>query len=153
MTVYTIGHAGRSFPELERLLIAHGVRTIIDIRSEPHAAESPDFDRDNLAGLARVAGLGYRWMGDQLGAAAAAASDRPGSGHAGDVLPPDVAAALDQVLQLAAGGEVALLCTEPEPERCHRSSLLGRALVARGDTVLHILPDGSLRRQQDTLAV
>lgn len=152
MTVFTIGHAGRSFQELERLLITHGVRTIIDIRSEPHAADSPDFDRDNVAGLARVAGLGYRWMGDQLGAVAAASGPTDGANH-GEMLAADVAAALDQVLQLAAGGEVALLCTEAEPERCHRSSLLGRVLVARGDTVLHILPDGSLRRQQDTLGV
>ncbi len=92
-------------------------------------------------------------MGSQLGNAYDALGE--GGGRDWEALAADsaVASTLDQVLQLAAGGEVALLCEEAEPEGCHRSAVLGRALLARGVTVLHILGDGSLRRQQDTLAV
>jgi uncharacterized protein (DUF488 family) len=39
---------------------------------------------------------------------------------------------------------VCLLCAEREPLDCHRCLLVGRALAARGLTLGHIRPDGTI---------
>jgi uncharacterized protein (DUF488 family) len=39
---------------------------------------------------------------------------------------------------------IALMCSEGRPEECHRSKLIGEALVAAGVPVCHIDEDGKL---------
>ncbi len=147
--VYTIGHADRSFGAVERHLARHGIRTIVDVRSRPYSAYAPDFTKAELEACCAAAGIGYRWMGDRLGG-------RPGP----DEPPPDwdrmaaapaFQAALDEVVELAAGGTVVLLCAEGRPDHCHRSRLVAPHLERRGVPVMHVLPDGSLARHQPTL--
>lgn len=45
------------------------------------------------------------------------------------------------------GRRVALMCSELDPERCHRSKLIGRTLECEGICVQHIDRDGSLIAQ------
>jgi hypothetical protein len=42
---------------------------------------------------------------------------------------------------------VALLCSEHDPLTCHRTILVGRALIAQGATMAHILRDGKIETQ------
>lgn len=139
--VFTVGHGNAPFQEIERLLRAHGIATLIDVRSTPFARSAPDFREGTLKDLCATVGLGHRWMGDRLG-------ERKQDG--GDAGTED---ALTDVLALNAHGPVALLCTERDPEHCHRSTVLADALEARGVEVYHILPDGSAHRHQPRLGI
>ena len=50
-----------------------------------------------------------------------------------------------------AGHRLAIMCAELEPERCHRSKLVGEALIARHILVGHIDEDGDVVTQQAVL--
>ena len=52
------------------------------------------------------------------------------------------------MLQGAARYRVALMCAEKEPLECHRTLLVAKALVARGQPVLHIHADGRLESHE-----
>jgi uncharacterized protein (DUF488 family) len=53
-------------------------------------------------------------------------------------------AALDEVLAEAAGATVALMCSESVWWRCHRRLVADVAVLGRGRTVSHLMPDGRL---------
>ena len=63
-TVYTIGHSTRSLQELIAALQAHGIRTLVDIRSFPMSRRLPHFNREALELELPRAGIAYVWMKD-----------------------------------------------------------------------------------------
>jgi uncharacterized protein (DUF488 family) len=128
--VYTVGHGRSSFASLSEVLDRLGITLIVDVRSQPTSRHAPDFRKRTLEDLAHTTGIGYRWMGDALGG-------RPPT--------PDAArfsAGIEQVVELATGGPVVLLCAETDPANCHRALLIAPALEQHGTAVRHILGDG-----------
>ncbi|MBN2113520.1 MAG: DUF488 domain-containing protein [Acidimicrobiia bacterium] len=141
---------------MAEVLALHGVATIIDVRSHPYSRHAPQFSRPVLDGLAAASGFGYRWMGDALGGR----PDDPALLRAdgsldGEALrrSPRFRAALVDVVTLAQGGGVALLCAEEQPQHCHRSRIIAPALGEMGVTVLHLFHDGSASAHQDSLGI
>ncbi len=47
-TVLTIGHSNRPLEEFLRLLQAHGVTLIVDVRKMPRSRRNPPFARDTF---------------------------------------------------------------------------------------------------------
>jgi hypothetical protein len=45
-----------------------------------------------------------------------------------------------------------VLCSESQPHQCHRSKLIGQALADESIAVVHLLPDGSTRSQEEVMA-
>ena len=136
--VWTVGHGDRDFDDLARTLAVHGVRTIVDVRSEPYSRFAPDFTKGELEVAAASAGFGYRWLGDRLGGRPLPTASQLESG-------------LGELAGLADAGEVVLLCAEADPANCHRNTHLAPALVARGYHVVHILGDGAATPYQEPL--
>ena len=54
--ILTIGHSTRSMAEFVRLLEAHGVCGLIDVRTIPRSRHNPQFNRDELSAALRRAG-------------------------------------------------------------------------------------------------
>ncbi|HEX8436810.1 DUF488 domain-containing protein, partial [Archangium sp.] len=46
--IYTVGHSTRSAEELVELLHAHGIQTLVDIRTVPRSRTNPQFNQDTL---------------------------------------------------------------------------------------------------------
>ena len=46
---------------------------------------------------------------------------------------------------------IALMCSEGRPEECHRSKLIGQALIDAGVPVCHIDEDGALVPQREVI--
>ena len=150
-TLYTIGHSNHTAEAFLGLLRRHGIARVVDVRSRPHS-RWPQFGRERLARLLEAAGIAYEWQGEALGG-------RPGDPA---LLGPDGApdypamaarpafqAGLAALLRtLAGGGRVAVLCSEGDPQHCHREHLIAAALRTRGVTVRHILRDGGLQRNE-----
>lgn len=145
MTVWTIGHGTRSAEELVRLLTAHGVRLLADVRTVPRSRRNPQFNRETLPETLAAAGLAYRHLAG-LGGLRRARADSVNTawrnasfrGYADYMATAAFAAALEELLALARAAPTAVMCAETVPWRCHRS-LIADALLVRGVEVRHIL--------------
>src|SRR6478752_1972410 len=62
--IFTVGHSTRPIEEFIELLRAHGVESLVDVRTVPRSRHNPQFERDALANSLRQAGIEYRHMKD-----------------------------------------------------------------------------------------
>lgn len=153
--VLTVGHSDRPLEEFLRLLQAHNVTLVADVRKMPRSRHNPQFNEDALAVSLREAGIGYVIL-PGLGGLRQRRPDSPKSGwknasfqgYADYMLTPQFNESLHQLIDLAHGERAALLCAEAVPWRCHRS-LIADALVVRGVPVEHVLSEK--RRQPHAL--
>ena len=47
--IFTVGHSTRSLEELVKILRAHGVKRLIDVRTIPRSRHNPQFNRETLS--------------------------------------------------------------------------------------------------------
>src|SRR5258708_27596008 len=144
--VYTIGHSNGTAERLLALLDQHGITAVADVRSQPYSRFNPQFNREELAGALKAAGIGYVFLGQELGARSAdPACYRDGRAQYSLMVQTPVFAR--GIERLRAGMEthrVAILCAEKEPLTCHRTILIARYLHERNVVVHHILEDGAV---------
>jgi len=62
LIVMTIGHSTRPVKEFIRLLKAHQVERLIDVRTVPRSRHNPQFNRSELSPALHSARLHYRHM-------------------------------------------------------------------------------------------
>jgi uncharacterized protein (DUF488 family) len=142
--IYTVGHSTRSAEELVELLRAHGIQTLVDIRTVPRSRTNPQFNRDTLPGTLAREDLRYVHL-SRLGGLRRAREDSPNSawrnasfrGYADYMLTEEFARGLEELRELTEDGPLALMCAEAVRWRCHRS-LVADALYARGVVARHI---------------
>ena len=60
--VLTVGHSTRPIEDFIRLLQAHGVVRVADVRTIPRSRHNPRFNADSLPASLHAAGLGYQHM-------------------------------------------------------------------------------------------
>ncbi len=152
--LWTIGHSNHSAEHFLSLLQQHGIETVVDVRSQPYSRFSPHFRQSRLRELLSEIGLDYLFLGDELGG-------RPKEPElyddAGNVAYGRVArterftAGLHRLMATAATQRVAAMCSEENPERCHRRLLVARALLKNesAPTVMHIRGDGRLASESE----
>jgi uncharacterized protein (DUF488 family) len=145
-SVFTIGHSNQPFEEFISLLIKQNIERVVDVRSNPYS-RFRHFNREPLSDRLTGQGIGYLYLGEQLGG-------HPESDDLylnGRVVYDRLAALPDfrrGIKRLALESEqhsLAIMCTEENPKLCHRHPLLALALVERGVQVLHLRRDGSVQ--------
>ena len=147
-TIYTIGHSNLDMGRFVDALKAFGIDTLVDVRSMPYSRFAAWFNREALQGSLEAAGIAYRFAGDFLGG-------RPTDPtcYFGGVVPPHDAnflkevnypevarrpwfqRGIERVLDLAQEGTVAIMCSEEDPNQCHRYHLIAQALLPIADVV------------------
>jgi uncharacterized protein (DUF488 family) len=144
LKIFTIGHSTRAIDEFVRLLKAHGVERVIDVRTIPRSRHNPQFNRDQLSPALHLKRIHYRHMPGlgglrRAGPGSTNAGWRNASfrGYADYMQTPDFELSLEACIDLAEQERVVLMCAEAVPWRCHRS-LIADALLARGITVCEI---------------
>jgi uncharacterized protein (DUF488 family) len=145
--LFTIGHSTRGADDFVALLGAHGVRRLVDVRTIPRSRHNPQFNSEALAQTLAGAGIGYLHM-PSLGGLRKPRRDSINSGWRNDsfrgyadyMQTPEFAAALDELVALAADAPTAIMCAEAVPWRCHRS-LVADALLARGIAASEIVSE------------
>lgn len=123
---------------------AHGITLLADIRTVPKSRHNPQFSRESLENELPRVGIKYRHL-NELGGLRHARQDSINTGwenasfrgYADYMQTREFEAALGSLMELAGQERVAIMCTEGNPFRCHRS-LVADALTVRGVTVLHI---------------
>ncbi len=145
MTIYTIGHSNHPLEKFIEMLTALGIELIVDVRTVPRSRHNPQFNSDALATSLREAAIEYRHL-PALGGLRHAKKDSANTGwknesfrgYADYMQTGEFAKGLADLIALAEGKRVAVMCAESVPWRCHRS-LISDALVARGVAVTHIM--------------
>jgi uncharacterized protein (DUF488 family) len=153
--VFTVGHSTRALDDFIALLTAHHVQRLVDVRTVPRSRHNPQFNRDTLPQALQAAGIGYVHMAglgglrkprpDSVNAAWRNLSFR---GYADHMQTAEFAQSLDELMAAARKEQLALMCAEAVPWRCHRS-LIGDALLAHELAVEEIVE--AKRRQPHRL--
>ena len=152
--VYTIGHSNHSPETFLALLREHCVDEVMDVRSSPASRYYPQFNHGVLSDALERAGIDYEFLGGELGGRPA---DRSCYDEEGRVSYPRLANTelfddgIGRVVRSADERRVAVMCSEKDPQDCHRALLIAGALEARGVAVVHILADGSVEKHDDTV--
>ncbi len=151
-TLYTIGYAPFTREEFIAMLQKYRVQVLVDVRSWPHSAYRPEFNKEELMRVLPERGLMYRHYGDEFGAR----REDPQEYTDGQVDFEKVACSSSfakGMQNLAKGMEMgytfALMCAEKFPETCHRTILVARAFYEKGYRVRHIQADGTLQSQEE----
>ena len=144
LIVMTIGHSTRPAKEFIRLLKAHQVQRLVDVRTVPRSRHNPQFNRSELSPALHSSRLHYTYMPglggfrharlDSLNTGWHNASFR---GFADYMQTPEFRKNIEDLIRLAKSERIAIMCAEAVPWRCHRS-LIADALLARGIEVQEI---------------
>jgi uncharacterized protein (DUF488 family) len=159
--IYSIGHANREFDDFVKLLKLYEVEYLIDVRSSPYSKMFPVYNREPISILLKKNNINYVYLGDDLGG-----------------LPKDPSCYIEYIdknneearkidyskiekkeffinglerLKTAnsKGYVVAVMCSELNPEECHRSKLIGLSLQKEGIIIQHINKNGKLVDQNE----
>ena len=152
-TLYTVGHSTRSVEELTSMLHAHGITTLIDVRTLPRSRTNPQHNKENLETVLPTSQISYIWLGSELGGLRkrnkalgdlnAGWKNDSFRGYADYMQTDEFWRGIDRLLQIiaTADGPCCLMCAEVVPWRCHRS-LLCDALCDDAYQIEHIVNPG-----------
>ena len=174
-TIFTIGHSTRTLEELIETLRAHEIRTLVDIRAYPASRRMPWFQgpqhppfmkeeeairHEALEATLPRAGIQYLWMRALGGRRRQLRTTEESPNialhspafrnYADYMLTEAFAAAIKDLLQIAAEAPTAIMCAEAQVYwHCHRM-LVSDYLAAHGQTVLHIRDTGAAKPHKMT---
>ena len=151
-TVFTIGYSTRDLADFSRILQAHDIRLLEDIRAFPASRRYPHFNREQLELWLPEIGVDYVWEKD-LGGRRNQQMPRDQSpnvalrndsfrNYADYMLSPQFEAAVTRLVKRAEKCNTVIKCAEALYFRCHRM-LVSDYLASQGHTVLHILDESA----------
>jgi uncharacterized protein (DUF488 family) len=147
--LYTVGHSNHPFERFVALLRRHGIEVVADVRSRPYSRFVPHFGKERLARVLTDEGLGYLFLGQELGGKPV--QDDPPQArldYQARIKEPSFQEGIQTLLDAAADRRVALVCRERDPLDCHRLHLICRYLQPLALDIRHILPDGEVEEQR-----
>lgn len=143
--IFTIGHGTKSIDEFVDLLKAYEVKRVVDVRTIPRSRHNPQFNKEILPESLKKSHIGYihiKGLGglrhakkDSVNMAWRNASFR---GFADYMQTEDFAKNIERLIKIAKQKNIAIMCAESVPWRCHRS-LIADALQVRGIKIKHIM--------------
>jgi uncharacterized protein (DUF488 family) len=153
--LFTIGHSNLAASDFIESLQAQQIGKLVDVRSAPYSQYAPQFNRKTLAHELNEAGIAYEFAGDRLGGRP---SD-PTCYKNGQIPPPKseflklvdygavatrswYLAGIERLIDLSRDHRVAIMCSEEDPNRCHRHHLIAQTLLDNGVAVWHIRKGG-----------
>ena len=144
-TVYTIGHSTDNIEQFITNLnrVNDGNTFLVDVRSVPYSAHTPQFNKDLLKQSLKEIGVRYVHMGDEFGARrceAEAYNDKNQVDFNKTEQLEKKKKGLQRVKKaLSLSCNLILMCSERNPLECHRFGLVARALSKQGILVNHII--------------
>ncbi|HJX91700.1 MAG TPA: DUF488 domain-containing protein [Pyrinomonadaceae bacterium] len=147
LQVWTVGHSTRTAEEFRRLLEAHKIETLIDVRSFPGSRRYPQFNKAALAGDLTTLDIKYLHAPLLGGRRQANASSKNTAwknasfrAYADYMETHSFKQGISELLEVASKDRSAVMCAEALWWRCHRS-LISDYLKANHIAVVHILDE------------
>jgi len=145
LRVYTIGHSTRLITVFIEMLKAHEVELLIDVRTVPRSRHNPQFNLDELSAALERDHIHYTHMPGLGGfrRPLRGATTNVGwrnlsfRGYADYMQTDEFARQINELIAIARLQQIAIMCAETVPWRCHRS-LIADALLVRGFQVQEI---------------
>jgi len=147
---FTVGHSNRSLEAFAALLRQSDIALVADIRRLPGSRAHPQFDAEPLAHALSGLQIGYEHfaaLGGRRGKGRGAESpnglwtNTSFRNYADYALTEPFQAGLACLLDTGRRRRCAMMCAEAVWWRCHRR-IVADYLLARGESVLHILGEG-----------
>jgi uncharacterized protein (DUF488 family) len=151
---YTIGHSNISVEEFVGRIASHGIKLVIDVRSDPYSKFASQFNHREIQAELKSRGFEYLYMGDCLGGKPKSPGFLTSSGvpnYEQMAQTEKFKSGIEQVEGLAGEKTLVLMCSEADAMACHRERLLAWVLRGRGHDVRHIDKDGSVASGQQGL--
>jgi len=149
LKIFTIGHSNHDISRFISLLKDAKVDLLVDVRSRPYSKHVPHFNKKTIEASLKDEAILYLYMGDRLGGLSS--SEPSGSPLKYHEVSKNVVfiSAIEELLKMAEKKQVAIMCAEKDPNRCHRKHLISRELKKRRVEVIHILSDSTKVRDED----
>jgi uncharacterized protein (DUF488 family) len=154
--ITTIGHSTHPIKEFIEILKAHHIQTLVDVRTIPRSRFNPQFNQTTLAKNLHKESITYvhfpelgglrRTSKESINTAWRNLSFR---GYADYMQTPNFVHAIGKLLKTAKGENIAVMCAEGNPFRCHRS-LIADALIVRKKAVWEISGKKSKKKRHLT---
>jgi uncharacterized protein (DUF488 family) len=118
---------------------------VADVRSRPYSRFVPHFSKERLARRLQEAGVGYLYLGAELGGKPPR-QDPPATrlDYQERVRQPAFENGIKALLDALRDTRLALLCRERDPLDCHRLHLICRHIKPMVADIGHIRPDGGV---------
>jgi uncharacterized protein (DUF488 family) len=147
-SVATIGFGKKGAERFVELLKGASVKTVIDTRRRPDSPLSGYARRRDLPYILRGAGIGYEYRPELAPPDALLdryRSDKDWAAYERDfdelvLQTPAAAEAMSDLIERSKNETVALLCSEPTPDRCHRRLVAEQMMkIDPSLTVIHLM--------------
>jgi uncharacterized protein (DUF488 family) len=151
-TIYSIGHGTKKIEVLIEELHSFEIDYLIDIRTVPYSRFNPQYRQPALKASVEAVGIQYVYLGHQLGGRSKDESVYVEGKVRYDLVmeKPWFQEGIQRLVTANEKGiRVAILCSESKPEDCHRSRLVGKALLRLGISVRHIVGVERVEMQEE----
>ena len=150
--VFTIGHSTHTIINFIKLLNRYSVSLVCDVRSQPYSKYNNQFNKDCIKRALLESEIEYLFLGEELGGRSKNTSCYNDKGKLQYHLlaqDPLFKKGLGKVTTEVKKRSIALMCSEGDPLKCHRTILICRQLYKTlhfsRDNIQHILSNGSLQ--------
>lgn len=109
-TLHTLGHSNLSYEQFRELLVTHGIKAVIDVRSSPYSRFVTWANREALRAQLRADGFVYVYGGSVLGGRAPYNFDS-------ELFQQK----MQRIVEINAETPSVMICAEKKPEQCHRA--------------------------------
>jgi uncharacterized protein (DUF488 family) len=150
---FTIGHSNRSLEAFVALLRQADIALVADIRKMPRSRANPQFNEEPLSDALATFQISYEHMAALGGLRGKRAelpqelnglwTNRSFHNYADYALTEAFQEGLEGLLAAGRRQRCTVMCSEAVWWRCHRR-LVADNLIARGETVFHIMGEGRL---------
>jgi uncharacterized protein (DUF488 family) len=127
--IYTLGYGGRGLEDFVEILERNVIDVLVDVRRFPKS-RCPGFSKDDLEVRLTENEVRYVFMGDTLGGFRRGGYEK----YTGTA---EYERGINDLLELAHHGRVAIMCKERSPRGCHRR-YISETLRERGIEVVDI---------------
>jgi len=131
-SLFSIGHGQKSVEEFIAELLSFDIQFLIDVRSMPYSKWAPQFNQGCIEHILKSNNIKYAYMGDVMGGRPLDSNSYDNAGYfdyKSMAANPLFKAGLQRLINANASGyRVAVMCSEADPSKCHRSKLIGREL-------------------------
>ena len=131
MVIFTLGHSNRKIDDFLELLKINGIEMLVDIRRFP-TSKWEQFKRENLKNTLEAAGVGYEYLGRELG------GYRTG-GYLKWMKTAMFKKGVRKLLALAREHSTVIMCAEKLPWMCHRRFLSAHLEKLGEAQIIHII--------------
>jgi len=150
-TLYSIGHGNKTIEKLIDELKSFNIEYLVDVRTKPYSRWNPHFNKDSLQAILKKYGIRYLFLGNEIGGLPSDESCYTEDGKIDYSLVKNKDFFKKGINRLLTANskkiKIATMCSETNPEECHRSKLIGKELLLRGVNTKHILEIDKIKTQ------